>query len=1604
MKSAKLFFFSFRELLKKISVFLLVFYLPVNVFATKYNYPSGVSAINNGATYCQSGTATALSVTISTGTCGTGGLGTNIATSTSWYSNSTLSNSGGTLVSGPTASTTLTTTFTYTPSTVVVGTLYYYFVITWSDPDGASACTAGSITSTTGQMATVVVNQKSTNPTSASAGSTNICVGGNTTLTLNGGGGGTGTIVKWYSGSCGVTAAGTGNGLSVSPTVTTTYYGRYEDPSPCSFNTTCSSVTINVSPTVANAGSDLSACGNAGSATLAANTPTIGTGAWSVISGSGTFSNTASPTSTVSGLSVGANTLRWTITSGACTSSDDVIVTDATSCTYCTTGNATAITSYISNIDFNTISRASAWDGYINTGLQTSVSKTVSYNLALSTYNASVSAKNITAWIDWNSDGDFSDAGEQIVAATSITTASPPQTAINTFSITVPSGAITGTTVMRVGMLISATVSSCDVITLSDYEDYDIDVTAAPTNMVYDSSTTTQANTSSVNAGTYQNEVIGVKIFTSGTLSPLSVTSFTFNTAGTTSATNDILNAQLWTTTNNGTFATTTQVGSTVANPNGSFSFSTSTQLLQGTNYFWLTYDVKSTATSPDVIDATCISITVGSVRTPTITAPSGSRPIITATPMTYISCTTTQNVSRSPRPDTNHQIIGVEVVTSGAGSPLSATSFSFNTTGTSAVVTSNIANAKLWSTGVSSTFATTTQVGSTVAAPNGVFTITPSATLLNGTNYFWLSYDILSGAGCDPTQADAQCTSITVGGSARTLTVQSPLGAVVIDCNTPYYSTGNVAANLLSSWNSARNGSGSAPASFASTYMFYVQSGHTMTTSAAITIPYLTVEAGGYVKASFLITCTDLRINSYGTFEQIVQATSGTYITNFYIENYGTWIHNNAGYLPSGNRYFSPRSNQWFYQYGGGTFVAGTSWGNVLLNATTTGNFAMGGVLTTIQGDFEWRRIGTNNYLIDDQNETINVGGDLIFSGGWWKGAYDGSVPGNQTKSLVINVGGNFTMTSGTFVDYARGSNSTGTTLNINGNVTITGGTFNFNTSPSGSSPINLTVGNSSSTWKQTGGTVTLGNTNIKTGKTLTLVGSKIGDVATSRTLIVESGATLKCSNYPVSGTGLFTLSSGGKLSIGSLAGIVSSGASGNVQVSSTRSYNSGATYEYYEGLTPQATGNFTTTTTSGTYPSQVTNFIVNKTNATDIVTLTNTTDVSSTLTLTNGILKTSYTAATAPWIRIPSAGSVSPVGGSASSFVDGYIRRQGATAFTFPTGNSGRWRRIGITAPSISTELEARYIFSPYTNTTIMSGSPVTVLDHVSSLEYWQLNKPSADAATTKAQLFWENASASGIYKFDSLAVGRWSGTGWEDANCYSSCPANWTTSTTQRTYTGSASGTGIGTIQSNTLASTSFGPFTLGSIGNKTANPLPIELISFRASCENNDVLLRWTTKTEINNSYFTIEKSSDGISYSEIATVRGAGNSSVERNYSFADKGSSKGVAYYRLTQTDFDGHAERFKEISAKCNKNGRPSVYAYNNQQGNIIITIQSDMNDRYAAKLFDAFGKNVSNLSFDSGKGFSMYKIDIAAVSSGIYFITITGEESTVTQKIFVN
>lgn len=86
------------------------------------------------------------------------------------------------------------------------------------------------------------------------------------------------------------------------------------------------------------------------------------------------------------------------------------------------------------------------------------------------------------------------------------------------------------------------------------------------------------------------------------------------------------------------------------------------------------------------------------------------------------------------------------------------------------------------------------------------------------------------------------------------------------------------------------------------------------------------------------------------------------------------------------------------------------------------------------------------------------------------------------------------------------------------------------------------------------------------------------------------------------------------------------------------------------------------------------------------------------------------------------------------------------------------------------------------------------------------------------------------------------------------------------------------------------------------------LGVKLVSFAAEQQNSKVKLNWTTATETNNSFFTIERTTNGTDWNEIKKINGAGNSSSVINYEAYDESPVAGNAYYRLKQTDVDGQS------------------------------------------------------------------------------------------------
>lgn len=103
--------------------------------------------------------------------------------------------------------------------------------------------------------------------------------------------------------------------------------------------------------------------------------------------------------------------------------------------------------------------------------------------------------------------------------------------------------------------------------------------------------------------------------------------------------------------------------------------------------------------------------------------------------------------------------------------------------------------------------------------------------------------------------------------------------------------------------------------------------------------------------------------------------------------------------------------------------------------------------------------------------------------------------------------------------------------------------------------------------------------------------------------------------------------------------------------------------------------------------------------------------------------------------------------------------------------------------------------------------------------------------------------------------------------------------------------------------------------GNSGFCSQGPLPVELIYFNADQISSKVAISWSTASELNNDFFTIERSRDGVSFEVLATIQGNGTSNSMIEYQLTDQDPFLGVSYYRLSQTDYDGTTEQFPLVS-----------------------------------------------------------------------------------------
>ncbi|MDO1447310.1 T9SS type A sorting domain-containing protein [Rhodocytophaga aerolata] len=351
-------------------------------------------------------------------------------------------------------------------------------------------------------------------------------------------------------------------------------------------------------------------------------------------------------------------------------------------------------------------------------------------------------------------------------------------------------------------------------------------------------------------------------------------------------------------------------------------------------------------------------------------------------------------------------------------------------------------------------------------------------------------------------------------------------------------------------------------------------------------------------------------------------------------------------------------------------------------------------------------------------------------------------------------------------------------------------------------------------------------------------------------------------------------------------------------------------------------------------------------------------------------------------------------PLLGDPGSYIDGYMIKKQSIAdelFTFPLGNAGSYRPAGMIFNNNNRgDFRARYIRSQPPNYT-----SVTAPLSISRYEYWDIRRIDGNASI-RVVLSWQIpvsgpaglpnylpgtslAAAQGI-----VVAGSREGGPWED---FQGAMHN-VTNTTIDGYSGFLRTPGAAGGGERVY-------WTLGS----TIVGLPVNLLYFQAQLQNEIVKLNWATAQEINNDYFTVERSIDGQNFTEVVQVEGAGTSEVLKQYQATDPQPAAGVSYYRLKQTDLDGKFS-YSKVVAINSRQGETVLQAYQPFTGQLQVEYSMPSQETGILQVYDSQGKHVWSKSITSTAG--QEKIYLTS-ARGLYLVTLQSSQGTLVKKVII-
>ncbi len=208
--------------------------------------------------------------------------------------------------------------------------------------------------------------------------------------------------------------------------------------------------------------------------------------------------------------------------------------------------------------------------------------------------------------------------------------------------------------------------------------------------------------------------------------------------------------------------------------------------------------------------------------------------------------------------------------------------------------------------------------------------------------------------------------------------------------------------------------------------------------------------------------------------------------------------------------------------------------------------------------------------------------------------------------------------------------------------------------------------------------------------------------------------------------------------------------------------------------------------------------------------------------------------------------------------------------------------------------------------------------------------------------------------------------------------------------------------GTIIATRKTFSNFSQFAI--VYNTDPSGLPVDLVTFDATCVDHSTLLTWATATENNNSYFTLERSCDEnyFHYEPIATIPGAGNSSTLKEYSYTDH-EAPGTCFYRLSQTDYSGMSTEFAPVSINCKENADFNfVGVLPNPADNEVNVLYTDaQKENVYLSITDMLGQPITTAKVLSDPGLNKITVDLTNYTAGVYFVKVYNDNKSFIKRV---